>query len=259
MKDQKSTILITGTTSGIGRALLEHFARLGHLVISVNSHPDITLLVSFPTVRFVVLDITNEAQVLKLIEELKAADQLPSLFFLNAGINKRDIYENKFEFSTFRELMEVNLSGVFTFVAAANAMRLSGRTFLAVSSASILAPNPQHLGYYLSKWGIFKAFKFFQRSDPENCYKTIVLGPVSTRITRYYDGPKGFNKKIFDWLSTDAEKTASVLASFAHNKRSTLYFPLSSYLFFYLASWILKWVHVFHRARSLHMSPTNKT
>jgi NAD(P)-dependent dehydrogenase (short-subunit alcohol dehydrogenase family) len=87
--DAKS-VLITGTTSGVGRALLEHYARSGVKVISVNRRRVAELESQYPSVRFECVDVCCAEDVDQLVRSLAASGQLPEIFILNAGINRVD-------------------------------------------------------------------------------------------------------------------------------------------------------------------------
>jgi len=54
---QVKSVLITGTTSGLGRGLLEHYAAAGVKVISVNRRRVAELEDRHPSVRFECLDV----------------------------------------------------------------------------------------------------------------------------------------------------------------------------------------------------------
>jgi len=59
------TILITGATRGLGRAMVEEFARLGHTVVACGrSHLEIARLqAQFPTPhRFSVVDVASDEE-----------------------------------------------------------------------------------------------------------------------------------------------------------------------------------------------------
>ena len=95
------SVLITGTTSGVGRALLEHYAKNGVKVISVNRRRGAELESRYPSVRFECVDVRSAEDVAELVRALAASGQLPEVFILNAGINRVD-NDDSFQLSHYR-------------------------------------------------------------------------------------------------------------------------------------------------------------
>lgn len=231
-------VLITGTTSGLGRALLEHYANLDYEVICVNRRSDQVLERKFPQVRFHTVDITIESEVRALF--LAMNQRWPSLIILNAGINKADNLRDRFDFANFTDVLRVNLLGVYSFVAVARELGAQGVTFVGVSSTFNIVANPGHIAYYLSKWGIHRGFAYLQRNDPLNTYKSFVLGPVrNTNLVRDYPGPKGFQRHVFNFLAASPEQAALSVANFATARSNVRLFPLRAAIFFIFLRGIL--------------------
>src|SRR6185503_18494912 len=89
-ESRSSSVLITGTTSGLGRALLHHYAGTGAKVISVNRRRAPELEAGYPSVRFECIDVRSAEGVERLIVDLAESAELPEIFILNAGINRID-------------------------------------------------------------------------------------------------------------------------------------------------------------------------
>lgn len=232
------TVLITGTTSGIGRALLAYYHRHGTKVIAVNRRECRGLWSEFPGVELVTLDITDKNAVHTFLGTLVRENRVPELFILSAGINRADNFDG-LDYDTFREVMNTNLFGVLSFAGAIHDLGLRGKTLAAVSSTSNIVPNPAHVGYYLSKSALHESFKLLRRRDPGNRYKSIVLGPVHTNIMAGYPGPQGVQKKIFDTLAVSSEETAEVAARFFAGPGDTLLYPKKAWAFYEMVSFLL--------------------
>src|SRR5690348_3856289 len=66
-----SAVLVTGAARGIGRAITAHLATLGWDVIAgVRSRADVTAMEALPRVHPVMLDVTNDAHLAALPEQL---------------------------------------------------------------------------------------------------------------------------------------------------------------------------------------------
>ena len=74
-----NSVLVTGTTSGVGRALLEHYATSGVKVIAVNRRRVAELESRYPSVRFECVDVRSAQDVADLVRSLAASGQLPML------------------------------------------------------------------------------------------------------------------------------------------------------------------------------------
>jgi NAD(P)-dependent dehydrogenase (short-subunit alcohol dehydrogenase family) len=229
-------VLITGTSSGIGAELFKRYLAQGIEVIAVNRR-DPTGEASAKA-RFYRLDICDADAVLALLRGLEAENLLPDVFILNAGINKPDNVD-RFDFRTYQEVMDIDLRGTMTFLGAAAALGLKGRSFVGLSSTSNIIANPGNLGYYLSKCAVKSAFDVMRKADPANRYKTVILGPVHTSIMRYSAPLTGLKKAIFDALAVSAGEAAVAIMRFVPSPRATLYFTLRSVLFYYLMRAVL--------------------
>ena len=112
---QVKSVLITGTTSGLGRGLLEHYVESEVKVISVNRRRVAELEARHPSVRFECVDVRSAQDVEVLVRGLAASGELPDVFILNAGINRLDNDET-FDLPLYREVIETNLYGVLNFI-----------------------------------------------------------------------------------------------------------------------------------------------
>jgi NAD(P)-dependent dehydrogenase (short-subunit alcohol dehydrogenase family) len=108
------TILITGASTGIGRASAEHLARHGYRVLAgVRSSQDVDALqrLALPGLTPVRLDVTREPDVRAIADEL--AEDPRGLYALvnNAGHNYNSAFEYADE-ARARSLWEVNYFGL---------------------------------------------------------------------------------------------------------------------------------------------------
>lgn len=229
-------ILITGTTSGLGKAFAQYYLKQGHEVIAVNRRESTE---TRNGQMCHVLDITDRNKVLALLELLKDSQTIPDIFILNAGINRPD-HTVRFDFDTYHTSLETNLMGVMTFVAAIQDLQLKSKKVVCVSSTSNIVPNPGHMGYYISKLALHETFKLLRRRDAQNDYKTIILGPVHTNIMSGYAGPQGIQGKIFDILAVSAETAALACTEFISSSRKVFYYTKPACLFYWAVRMLLK-------------------
>ncbi len=221
-------VLITGTTSGVGRALLEHYAKTGATVISVNRRRVPELEAQFPSVRFECVDVRTAEDVDRLVRELAASGQLPSLFILNAGINRVD-NDDAFQLGAFREVAETNLYGVLNFVAPLTQISAGSGAchVVAISSMASYAGNPYGLGYHTSKKALSACFDVFSGmyAGTDLVFQTVMLGPVRTAMFTMADRLPtwmGWTRNLF---SASVESAARAISRFARTRRGRLCFP----------------------------------
>jgi NAD(P)-dependent dehydrogenase (short-subunit alcohol dehydrogenase family) len=225
-------VLITGTTSGVGRALLELYARERVEVVAVNRRRDGELEARFPSVRFECVDVRSAEEVDQLVGALAASGALPDVFILNAGINRVD-NDDTFDLATYREVVETNLYGVLNFIAPLT--RLTGpsvaRHLVAISSMVTYAANPYGLGYRTSKRALSDCFTIWSRmyAGTDLVFKQVLLGPVRTSMFTMTEQLPGWVERGRAALSASVDGAARAIARFAVDRRPTLIYPARAF------------------------------
>jgi short-subunit dehydrogenase len=235
-KDEKSnSILITGTTSGIGKVFQEYFLSKNYQLISVNRLK--SKLPKIDNYQNFNIDIKNLQEVLRLITYLKKKRRIPNIFVLNAGVN---IYDNirYFDLIKFKKCFDVNFFGAMNFVHAIEKLAIRNRKIIFMSSTSSIVPNPASLGYYSSKLIIFKLVHYLNLNN-NNYYKALILGPILTRISRNLIKPRGVAKIIYNFLSTKPESLVKKFEKFIMNKKKFLYYTKLSFIVYYIIKFFL--------------------
>lgn len=152
-------VLITGCSTGIGRATALHLDRLGYRVFaSVRRTIDMQTLCAEASDRLtpILLDVTDGESICRAEAEVRKAIGEDGLLGLvnNAGV----AFHAPLEFAPLadmRWLLEVNLLGALavtqTFLPLVR--RARGR-IVNISSQSVLTPTPFHAPYTISKVGL---------------------------------------------------------------------------------------------------------
>lgn len=221
-------VLITGTTSGVGRALLDHFTSRGADIICVNRRRLPELEAAYPNTRFECVDVRSSQQVHALITSLSEGNELPDVFILNAGINRMD-NDAFFDLDAFREVAETNLYGVLNFVAPLLSVprASSARHLIAVSSMASYVGNPYGIGYHTSKRALTACFDVWSRmyAGTDLLFQLVMLGPVRTPMYTMAKELPQWMVRIKDLFSASAEGAAAAIAGFARTRRRKLYHP----------------------------------
>ncbi|MDR6192152.1 NAD(P)-dependent dehydrogenase (short-subunit alcohol dehydrogenase family) [Agrobacterium pusense] len=143
------TILVTGTSSGYGKATAEFFLSRGWNVIATMRRPDPDRLVgNTDRLRVLPLDVTDEQSIAALIDAAGPVDVLVN----NAGIGMVGAFEAT-PISAIRTIFETNSFGVMAMTQAIIPQmrkRRSG-TIINVTSSATLASFPLAAAYTASK------------------------------------------------------------------------------------------------------------
>lgn len=228
-------VLITGTTAGLGRCLLEHYVQRGVKVIAVNRRRVPELESRHPDVRFECLDVRSAEAVAQLIDGLQDSGELPDVLILNAGINRIDNDES-FQLSSYREVIDTNLFGVLNFVQPLTLLPPSGlrRHVIAISSMASYVGNPYGLGYFTSKRALTACFDVWSRmyAGTDLLFQQVMLGPVRTEMYTMSERFPAWMVWLKNAFSASLEGTVTAVCQLAVSRRRKLFYPRRSILLY---------------------------
>lgn len=149
------TILITGTSSGYGKASAQMFLNRGWNVIAAMRRPDAALFAPSDRLRLVALDVTDAASIDRALAEAVAAFGALDVLVNNAGIGLASAFEATPD-ATVRELFETNTFGAFAMCRAIIPIlrRQGGGTIVNVTSSVTLGVMPLVAAYAASKCAV---------------------------------------------------------------------------------------------------------
>jgi len=163
MRFEGKKVLVTGGSRGIGRAVVEGFAREGAEVAFIyhsnkEAAEDVVSTLAgegFKTVTAHQCDVSDQAQVDALVEKL--IDQWERLDILvnNAGIVKDGLLATM-DPSNWLAVINTNLNSVFYFCRAVTRPMMSQRAGRIINMSSVAAefPNQGQANYAASKGGV---------------------------------------------------------------------------------------------------------
>jgi NADP-dependent 3-hydroxy acid dehydrogenase YdfG len=209
-------ILITGTSSGFGRAIAAHFLDQGWEVIATMRNPSPEGLPVSDHLRLLPLDVTDADSIATAIAEAGPLDALVN----NAGVGMLNVLEGA-EIARARELFETNVLGIMAVTRAVMPgmrARHSG-VIVNISSSVTLRPLPALSVYSASKAAVnaftesfaLEAAEFGVRarlvlpgSAPETSFGRNAVARMGMDVPDAY-GP--FVQAYFQSLQSATEKT----------------------------------------------------
>jgi NAD(P)-dependent dehydrogenase (short-subunit alcohol dehydrogenase family) len=183
------TILITGASRGIGRALADEALRRGAKRVYAAARRPATY--ADERVTPLTLDVTDTAQV-------QAAERVGSLDILvnNAGLA---LYEGLGDRATLERHLAVNLFGTYAMSEAfLPALMRSGGAIVNNLSLNSLAPLPVLAAYSVSKAAAFSLTQSLRTSLADRGVRVhaVLIGPTDTDMTRDLDIPKASPESV---------------------------------------------------------------
>ena len=157
------TVLVTGSTSGIGEGIAKHFAALGHNII-LNGFGDTNTIEQLRSdiakqfgvkVRYYGADMSKVTEIEGMIQQVEAEFGSIDILVNNAGIQQVSPVEN-FPVDKWDAILAINLSASFhTIRCALPKMKEKGwGRIINIASAHALVASPYKSAYVTAKHGI---------------------------------------------------------------------------------------------------------
>lgn len=158
------TVLVTGSSSGLGKSIIEKFASMGYnTIITYNNNKDAAeKLNSYIKEKYKVnsefykLDITDEENINSLVTTLKNKQINIDVLVNNAGIAIDNEYTDKTK-EEFLKVVTTNLVGTFLVTKAFGSLMYESKNGVIInvsSNNSIDSYYPESIDYDASKAGI---------------------------------------------------------------------------------------------------------
>lgn len=155
------TVIVTGASAGIGRALVLQLARQGAKVAIAARRAERLEQVAVECrtlgaeVLVVPTDVTDESQCKALVEKTVATFGRLDMLINNAGLAATALFDEFPDLSLFRHTMDVNFYGAVycTYYALPHLKQSRGR-IVAISSMGGKAAIPYNTPYCASKYGM---------------------------------------------------------------------------------------------------------
>ncbi|MEU9591455.1 SDR family oxidoreductase [Streptomyces sp. NPDC048193] len=189
MRDRR-VILVTGATSGIGRAVATLAAERGLRVVlnsARSSEEGGELASSLPDARYIQADVGQPAQVQTLLDQVEREYGRLDVLVNNAGVTRRIAHRavDAVSHELWREILDVNLIGTWSTVqAAVDLLRRSRGTVVNISSVAGDRPVGSSIPYAVSKAAVNHMTRLLAAAlGPEIRVNAVAPGLINTPWT----------------------------------------------------------------------------
>ncbi len=219
------TMLITGATSGIGKALALHVADNGYQVIACGRNQDaLNELSQHDNISGLQFDVSNLEETRKALSDTDF-----DIAVLNAGTCEYvDI--DKFEPDMFRRVFEPNFFGIVHCVDGLLPKLTQGKKLVIVDSMARLFPFTRTEAYGASKAAVHYFTKSLEVDLEKKGVRVQAVSPgfVETPLT---------DKNDFEMpMKISAEEAAEALLKGIEKDKQTIFFPT-------VFGWIMRMMH----------------
>lgn len=219
----KKLVVITGASSGIGKALAERFSREGHPVLMLARRQAVMEELGLPQTICRSVDVTDLKAMETAIREAEAIYGKTDLLVNCAGLMLLG-YPDKQDFEEWERMIDVNVKGVLagTKVVLRDMMARNGGTIVNIGSIAGCKTFDRHSVYCGTKYAVHAITECMRKEVADTNVRLIVIGPgvVDTPLLSH-TSDCGIKGNYNEWKKTiegglDASKIADCV-SFAYN------------------------------------------
>ena len=208
------TIVITGATKGLGRALTEEYMQLGHNIIGCGRSIDSIKSMSNSYKKnadFQVVDISNHNQVHTWAEDVLNKFGCPDFLLNNAGVINTNAPLWDVPEKEFSDVIDTNIKGIYNTVKefVPEMIKVGKGIVVNFSSGWGRSTSPEVAPYCSSKWAIEGLSKSLAQEIPKGMV-SVALNPgvIDTSMlrscwnenARMYEKPENWAKRAAPFI-----------------------------------------------------------
>lgn len=225
--------LITGASTGMGRALAVQMAQKGYYVVAIARNikklQELESEIGTSQIKIYECDVSDLASVRRVSENLRQEKLIPDIFFLNAGDGLEDSLDD-FSVEIHQKTFAVNYFGAIAWIEQfLPLVKEKGAKFIAISSILTYFATPGSASYVASKSALKACFDALRRQYLNTILDFVLVhpGPMDTNLLKT-------RKNIpFIWKP---EKAASYVIEKVFKGKKIIIFPLFYRYFFRILS-----------------------
>lgn len=231
---KNKVVLITGASSGIGKACAEEFARRGaNLVLGARQYVTLCEITSDLEQRYgikavaVQCDVSKEEDCEQLVKQAIITFQKINILINNAGISMRALF-NDLDLVVIRNLMDVNFWGaVYCTKYALPELLKSQGSVVGVSSIAGFHGLPGRTGYSASKFALQGFLGALRIENLKAGLHVMVAAPGFTasnirKVALVKDGSAQGESSMHEEKMMTSEKVAQIIADGILKRKSTV-------------------------------------
>jgi len=228
------TVIVTGASSGIGKACAEVFGKAGANLVITGRKLETLKPVSDDLKRFgvdnlaIVADASKEEDNQKMVEETFGRYGRIDILINNAGISMRAMFED-LDLEVFRKVMDINLMGsVYATKYCLPHILQSKGSIIGVSSINGYRGTPARTAYTASKYAMNGFFEALRTEVMNRGVHVLVIAPGFTgtnirNVALGADGlPQGESPRDEASMMTSEEVALRILKATRKRKRDLI-------------------------------------
>ncbi len=247
---KNKVVIITGASSGIGKACAEEFAKRGaNLVLGARQYVTLCEITSDLEQRYgikavaVQCDVSKEEDCEQLIKQAVVTFQKIDVLINNAGISMRALF-NDLDLVVLKNLMDVNFWGAVycTKYALPELLKTQG-SVIGVSSIAGFHGLPGRTGYSASKFALQGFLGALRIENLKAGLHVMVAAPGFTasnirKVALVKDGTAQGESSMHEEKMMTSEKVAEIIADGIIKRRSTVVMTSQGKLMVFLSKFM---------------------
>jgi short-subunit dehydrogenase len=193
---KNKTIVITGTSSGIGSAVLDLLKDIDLTIYTLNRSGKNLIRNSKAKIIPIVCDISLEKDVMIATKQILEQSKTVDVLFNNAGITTHGRFDET-TIDVFRKTFDINFFGTVNLtLKLIEALKLAKGCILTVSTVSGLYGIPGRSVYSSSKSALHAVFESLRIELSEFGVRSIIFCPPYTKTNLRTSGLTGSGEKL---------------------------------------------------------------
>ncbi|HCN84709.1 MAG TPA: short chain dehydrogenase [Sphingobacteriaceae bacterium] len=247
---KNKVVIITGASSGIGKACAEEFARRGaNLVLGARQYVTLCEITSDLEQRYgikaiaVQCDVSKEEDCEQLVKQATLTFQKVDILINNAGLSMRALFKD-LDLVVLRNLMDVNFWGAVycTKYALPELLKTQG-SVVGVSSIAGYHGLPGRTGYSASKFALNGFLGALRIENLKTGLHVMVAAPGFTasnirKVALAKDGSAQGESSMHEEKMMTSEKVAEIIADGIQKRKSTVVMTGQGKLMVFLSKFV---------------------
>lgn len=195
---QNKTIVITGTSSGIGEAILFALKEIPCTIFALDRNPKNMEAFHNAEIIPIQCDISSDTDIINVQKQISAKTDKVDVLFNNAGITTHGRFDET-DISVFRKTFDINFFGTVNLTSKLieHIKRAKG-VMIVTSTVSGLYGVPARAAYSSSKSALHAVFESIRIELSEIGVRSIIFCPPYTKTNLRTSGLTGSGEKLND-------------------------------------------------------------